>query len=340
MVKQVLVFFFCLMPAMLMAQSSITDTAKTDTTGQRDIIDIVRSVFNIKPRTQTITKKRFYFSVFPVSTTDGRSGGKALFTSTTAGFYLGDQSTTNISSISFTPYFNLKGRYGLPINSNIWFNNNDWNIHGDTRMLVYPQYTWGLGGKQPSADKFLVDYKYIRVYQSLLAKVKPYLYAGIGYALDYYTDIESQGDANLYNFTGYQYGTTANKNVFSSGVTFNLLLDSRKNSINPLPGMYANVVYRVNTRVLGSQTHWESLYLDVRKYVSITHSGPKNVLAFWTYFWTSLTPGTPYLNLPSLGWESGQRSGRGFPQSRYRGQRLAYFETEYRPARFCAVCQC
>jgi hemolysin activation/secretion protein len=54
------------------------------------------------------------------------------------------------------------------------------------------------------------------------------------------------------------------------------------------------------------------------------------VLAFWTYYWTSLTPGTPYLNLPSLGWEPYQRSGRGFQQNRYRGQRLAYFETEYR----------
>jgi len=44
---------------------------------------------------------------------------------------------------------------------------------------------------------------------------------------------------------------------------------------------------------------------------------------------TSLTPGTPYLNLPSLGWEPYQRSGRGFVQNRYRGQRLAILN-EYR----------
>jgi hypothetical protein len=68
----------------------------------------------------------------------------------------------------------------------------------------------------------------------------------------------------------------------------------------------------------------------VRKYISITHTGPKNILAFWSYYWTSLTPGTPYLNLPSIGMDPYQRSGRGIEQSRYRGQRLFYYETEFR----------
>ncbi|GAA3960003.1 hypothetical protein GCM10022210_04590 [Mucilaginibacter dorajii] len=318
-----------------MAQVSmpIADTAKrlNDTIPQRDLIDIFRSVFNVKPRkVSPLEKKKFYFSFLPISSSDGRSGGRALFTSTTAGFYLGDEATTNLSSFTFTPYFNLKGRYGLPIRSNIWLNNNQWNIIGDTRLLVYPQYTWGLGGKQPEYHKFLVNYNYVRFYQTVLKRIKPYFYAGVGYALDYYEDIESRGNDNLHNFTGYKYGTATDKDAFSSGATLNLLYDTRKNSIDPLPGVYANVSYRFNTRVLGSHTNWQSLYIDVRKYVALTNSGPKNVLAFWSFYWTSLTPGTPYLNLPSLGWEPYQRSGRGFIQNRYRGQRLAYFETEYR----------
>ncbi|MDN3584068.1 hypothetical protein [Mucilaginibacter flavus] len=319
----------------MMAQVTmpIADTAKrlNDTVPQRDLIDIFRSAFNVKPRKiSTQEKKKFYFSFLPIATSDGRSGGRALFTSTTAGFYLGDQATTNLSSFVFTPYFNLKGRYGLPIRSSLWLNDNQWNIIGDTRMLVYPQYTWGLGGKQPEHHKFLVNYNYIRFYQTVLKKIKPYFYAGVGYNLDYYVDIESRGNENLRNFSGYKYGTATDQDAFSSGATLNLLYDTRKNSIDPLPGVYANLSYRFNTRVLGSHTNWQSLYLDLRKYVSLTNSGPKNVLAFWTFYWTSLTPGTPYLNLPSLGWEPYQRSGRGFIQNRYRGQRLAYFETEYR----------
>lgn len=333
--KAFIALLFCLISYAAMAQSftPVADTTKNraDTVKQRDLIDVFRSVFSIKPRKiSAIEKKKIYFSFLPISSSDGRSGGRALFTSTTAGFYLGDLTTTNLSSFTFTPYFNLKGRYGLPIRSNIWLNNNEWNIVGDTRLLVYPQYTWGLGGNMPEDHKFLVEYNYVRFYQTVLKKIKPYFYAGVGYNLDYYVDMESQGNNNLRNFANYKYGTATNQDAFSSGATLNLLYDTRKNSIDPLPGVYANVSYRFNTRLLGSHTNWQSLYIDVRKYVSLTNSGPKNVLAFWSYYWTSLTPGTPYLNLPSLGWEPYQRSGRGFKQNRYRGQRLAYFETEYR----------
>jgi hypothetical protein len=333
-----LTLFFCLLPLIMLAQSSVSvaDTAKVvtrDTIAQRDIIDIVGSVLKIKPRkASTGERKKIYFSILPISSSpsDGRSGGRALFTSTTAGFYLGDQATTNLSSFIFTPYFNFKGRYGLPIKSNIWLQDNQWNIQGDTRVMVYPQYTWGLGGNQPKDDRFLVNYNYVRFYQTVLKRIKPYLYAGLGYNLDYYIDIESNGSNTLRDFTHYKYGTSTDKDAFSSGVTLNLLYDTRKNSINPLPGAYTNIVYRINSQGVGSHTNWQSLYIDLRKYISLTNSGPKNVLAFWAFYWTSLTRGTPYLNLPSLGWEPDQRSGRGFPQSRYRGERLAYFETEYR----------
>ncbi|MDR6944972.1 hypothetical protein [Mucilaginibacter pocheonensis] len=331
--KRGFVLFFCLFPVIVKAQN-LPDSVKIseDTViAQRDLIDIARSLFKIKPRKiSSNERKKVYFSILPISSSDGRSGGRALFTSTTAAFYLGNQETTNLSSLTFTPYFNFKGRYGLPIRSNIWLNDNQWNITGDTRVLVYPQYTWGLGGGQLESDKFLVNYNYVRFYQTVLKKIKPYFYAGLGYNLDYYMDIESNGGVSLRDFTGYKYGTSGDQDAFSSGVTLNLLYDSRKNSINPLPGAYANVVYRVNSKAIGSHTNWQSLYIDLRKYVSLTHSGPKNVLAFWSFFWTSITPGTPYLNLPSLGWEPYQRSGRGFVQNRYRGERLAYFETEYR----------
>ena len=121
---------FCFFPFIVMAQTPGADTVKvtpvnTDTVAQRDLIDVVRSVLNIKPRKISYTeKKKVYFSILPISSSDGRSGGRALFTSTTAAFYLGDPKSTDLSSFVFTPYFNLKGRYGLPIRSNIWLDDN------------------------------------------------------------------------------------------------------------------------------------------------------------------------------------------------------------------------
>jgi hypothetical protein len=55
------------------------------------------------------------------------------------------------------------------------------------------------------------------------------------------------------------------------------------------------------------------------------------MLAFWYFYWTALKSHTPYLDLPSIGWDPyQQRSGRGFQQNRYRGNGLLYFESEYR----------
>lgn len=336
MFKLLLVSAFCLLPALLIAQNDSsqlkTRHIPTDTIEKRDLIDIARSIFHISSRPiSDKEEKKFYFSVLPISSS-GAANGKTLITSTTAGFYLGDQHTTYLSSLTFAPYFNFKGRYGLPIRSSIWLNNNTYNIVGDTRMLVYPQYTWGLGGGQPKDDKFLVDYKYIRFYQSALKRITSYFFAGIGYNLDYYFNIESDDGRNstLQKFTSYQYGTQSNQNSFSAGPSVNLLYDTRNNSINPLPGWYANVIYRYNPKALGSNDNWQSLYTDVRKYVSLTNGGPKNMIAFWTYYWTTLTHGVPYLSLPSIGMDPYQRSGRGIDQNRYRGASLFYFESEYR----------
>jgi hypothetical protein len=332
MAKVLLILLFCLLPCLLMAQTPVdtTNIVDIDTTGQKDLIDIARSIVKDKPRKLSNKRKQIYFSILPISTAvPGTS--KALVTSTTAGFYLGERKTTYISSVTFAPYFNFKGRFGLPIHSSIWLPDNTWNIQGDTRFLVYPQYTWGLGGGKPEDDKVLVNYDYIRFYQSALKRITPYFYAGIGYDLDYYIDINTgNSPVDLGDFSGYKYGTAPGVNSFSSGLTLNLLYDTRQNSINPIPGVFGNLIYRYNMGLLGSDNNSESIYIDFRKYVSLTNGIMKNQLAFWTYYWTTLSSGTPYLNLPSIGNDPYQRSGRGIEQNRYRGQSLIYFESEYR----------
>lgn len=331
MVKVLLALILCWLPLALLAQDVIDPNAKIDTAGKRDIADVVKSVFNIKPPDVKSQKgKHIYFSFLPVSSAVP-GGGQALITSTTAGFYLGNRDSTYLSSVTFTPYLNFKGRFGLPLRSSVWLKNNSYNVQGDTRMLVYPQYTWGLGGNQAEDNKLLVNYKYIRFYQAALKRVTAYFYAGIGYNLDYHIDISADETNRLKSFTGYQYGAANDNNSFSSGPSLNLLYDTRNNPFNPLPGYYANLVYRYNSKAFGSNDNWQSVYLDVRKYISLSPGEKKkNVLALWGYYWTTLNNATPYLDLPSVGWDPYNRSGRGMEQNRYRGQELIYLESEYR----------
>ena len=314
--------------------STIIPENKTikDTSLQRDLIDIAKELLHIRVKDATeVRGKKVYFSLLPFSSAVPGGSGRALITSTTAGAYLGPRKTTNISSATFTPYWNFNGRFGLPLRTSIWLPDNTWTIQGDTRFLYYPQYTWGLGSTHTNDESILVDYKYLRFYQSLLKRVTPYFYAGVGYHIDYRVNIKSDDSTvNLKQYTGYPYGTGSNS--FASGFSLNLLYDTRNNSINPLPGSYANIVYRNNPRFLGSNENWQSLYIDIRKYLSLNPSKPdqQNVLAFWSYLWTVLKTGAPYLDLPSLGWDPENRSGRGIDQNRYRGETLLYMESEYR----------
>ena len=335
MLKRVLVIL-CLLPGALLAQdaSSILpqNNAVKDTARQTDLIDIAKDLFHIRPqKIREQREKKIYFSLLPISSTVPGGSGRALITSTTAATYLGPRSTTNISSATFTPYWNFQGRFGLPLRTSIWLPNNTWTIQGDTRFLVYPQYSWGLGSSHNYDERVLVDYKYIRFYQSALKRITPYFFAGAGYNLDYHFNIRSDDpNVDLKQYSGYPYGTSGNS--FSSGISLNLLYDTRNNSINPLPGAYANIVYRVNPTFLGSNNSWHSLYVDARKYVSLNPAkhNQQNVLAFWSYFWTVLSSGVPYLDLPSIGWDPYNRSGRGIDQNRYSGKTLFYLESEYR----------
>lgn len=327
---------YCFFPAILFAQDASNMIPKQstvkDTSRQTDLIDIAKELFHInpaKPRMQG--EEKVYFSILPIPGAVPGGAGRALITSTTAGSYFGPQSTTNLSTATFAPYWNLHDRFGIPLRSSIWLKDNTWNIQGDIRLLVYPQYTWGLGSSPICSNKVLVADNYIRFYQSALKRITPYFFAGGGYNLDYRNSIKSNDSTvDLKQFTGYRYGTGGNS--VSSGINLSLLYDTRNNLINPLPGSYVNIVYRVNPVFLGSNNTWHSLYADVRKYLPLNpaNKNQQNMLAFWSYFWTVFDSNAPYLDLPSIGWDAYNRSGEGIDQNRYRGKSLLYFESEYR----------
>ena len=307
------------------------DSIIRDTIPKRDAIGVIKGMFHTKSnKSPQATSKKVYYSFLPVSS-EVPGGGVALVTSTTAGFYLGERKSTSLSTVTFSPYITVAGRIGYTLRPNIWLSNDAWEIMGDIRFLYYPQYTWGLGGGTRESNKLAVNYDYARFYVTTLKKIKPYFLIGFGYQLDAHFDIDTFNDSTgLANFTGYRYGTSATENSFSSGFTVNLLYDSRRNAFNPLPGFYGNIVYRINPEFLGSTNSWQSLYIDVRRYVAFDHAR-QNMIAFWSFYWTALKSHTPYLDLPSIGWDPyQQRSGRGFQQNRYRGNRLLYFESEYR----------
>ncbi len=212
--------------------------------------------------------------------------------------------------------------------SSLWTAGNRWNLIGDWRVMRYPQSTYGLGMHTTTDNVTSMDYDYLRVYQTVLRRLAPNLYAGLGVQLDDHWNIVGRnGRGEVRAISHYRDGVRGRS--LSAGPTASVLFDSRTNAINPLRGAYLSAVFRPNRRRLGSDTNFESLLLEGRAYLRPRRRSA-NVLAFWSYNALTLGGTPPFLDLPSTGWDMYSNLGRGYIQGRFRGKNLLYLESEYR----------
>ncbi len=295
-----------------------------------DLIDVGRHflIRRAKPRNDTgnIKTGKLHASVLPAVQYTLQTGFAVSAVSNIA-FYTSNQPDANISSVLMSVNYTQKKQFFVPIQGNFWTKGNKINILTDWHFEKFPQSTYGLGGHTTVADSYTIDYTYIRMYQTFLKTIAPDLYTGLGYNLDYYWNI-NEVDPPAGIVTDFErYGLSPRS--IASGITLNLLYDTRRNSINPQPGYYANLVLRNNFSFLGSDANWQSLLIDARKYIHFP-SASKNTLAFWTYDWFNISGKPPYLNLASTASDTYLNFGRGYIQGRFRGQNLLYLESEYR----------
>ena len=298
---------------------------------QLDLVDVGRSLLKgaHTNRQDTGLQKtgKLHITALPVVGYTLQTGFAGVISSNFA-FYSSDQRQTNISSILTSITYSQYRQIIFPIQMDIWTKDNKYNIITDWRYLKYPSLTYGLGGNTSPDSGYNIDYAYLRLHQAILRKITSDLYLGLGYDLDYLWDIE-EIDPPAGKATDFQrYGF--HKTELASGVSLHFLFDSRRNQINPDGGSYASVSYRPNFTILGSDANWQSLILDLRKYIRWPGS-THNVLALWSYNWLTTGGGNPpYLLLPSTGWDAYSNTGRGYIQGRYRSRNMLYLETEYR----------
>ncbi len=299
-----------------------------DSLHQVDLADIARQVLvkNAKPRVDTSGLRDFSTHISAVPAVGySQVTQYAVVLSCNIAFYTGRKENDNISSVLTSLTYSQLKQVILPIQSNIWWKGGKYNLQTDWRLLQYPSYTYGLGTQtQNLADT--IDYSYFRMHQSLYRSIAKNLYAGLGFDLDYYWNIQqlsnppARSDFSIYGFS---------KTEFASGVSVSLLFDSRKNSINPDQGSYLNISYRPKFTFLGSDANWQSMLIEYKVYKKFP-SGTDNVFAFWSYNWLTWGGKPPYLMLPSTGWDAYVNTGRGYIQGRFRGSDMVYMEAEYR----------
>jgi hypothetical protein len=323
------------------SQDSTKNAPKPDTTAphrvkwfsgqeQVDLIDIFLSIIekHPKPRKDSAVKKpgHLYAGLLP-SAEYTLQTALAIDIVGNLAFYTSDEPNENISSIYLNGTVTQKSQILVPLQGNVWSKGNKYNLLNDWRYEIYPQETYGLGSETKASSGYNIYFDYWRFYTTLLKTVAPDFYIGLGYDLDYFYNVKEVNPPPgvITDFEKYGLHPTS----WSSGPTFNILYDGRRNSINPDPCYYASLIYRPNFTFLGSDSNWQSLQVDARAYRHFPE-GSKNIIAFWTYDVFTLQGNPPYLMLPATASDTYSNTGRGYIQDRFRGKDMLYLESEYR----------
>jgi hypothetical protein len=303
------------------------DSSKKEVPDQKDIFDVFSAIFK-KQRNEindsAVVSTKPIISVVPAIGYTLQTKLAAVISGNVV-FKVSPES--KLSSVTASATYTQNKQFFIPVLSNISTKTGRYKLIGDFRFYKYPQSTFGLGSNAPIQNEDPMDYDYIRFYETILKKVKGHFFVGAGYNIDYHWNISHKGNKNGTQSDYDTYG--ASTRSISSGITLNALFDSRDNPVNSKKGFLGSLQLRNNLQTLGSNSTWQSVIVDIRKYFTFPGQS-SNAFALWSYNAFVVTGKPPYLDLPSNGWDNYNATGRGFIQGRYRGTKMVYLESEYR----------
>jgi hypothetical protein len=266
-----------------------------------------------------------------------------------ATWYMGDPSDTKLSNFVGNFLYTTKKQWIFSSRSNIFLNGNKTILIGDWRYFITSQPTYGLGSSTPNAPsenpnqsgvwwgEQQMVFRLIRFYEAVLKRIgDSKFYLGAGYHLDVHSKIRNFQDEDVtgqLTFAHDRYNTDMGfdtERYTLSGISVNMVMENRDNSVSPYEKNFAWVQYKVNPAFLGSDQSSSILLLDYRHYINLSEKRKRNLIALWGVGNFLVSGKLPYMNLPGIGWDMFGRSGRAYAQGRFRGESMAYTEAEWR----------
>lgn len=268
-------------------------------------------------------------------------------------WYNANPDSTRISQASANVTVTEKSQVLITMKSTIMSKHDKWIWTGDWRYYFYSQSTYGLGTNAPDSASLdyginvggvdaesnpgeqPMDFRWFRLHEVGLREIRKNLYAGLGYHLDIYRNIVDKNldVANSKYTDHYQYSLRQgfDPSQYSiSGLSVNVVYDSRDNQINPYKGFYVNGQYKLNSAAFGSTRESEMVWLEVRAYKGLSKEKPRHLLGLWAFASSVVGGSAPYLTLPAANYDTRNRSARAYVQGRFRGEEMVYSELEYR----------
>jgi hypothetical protein len=301
----------------------------TTTVTQRDAMDLLAKLLHrrVEPEvTGELRRTGLEWAVLPTFSYNPVYG--AAFGALVSGAGQRGRAVDRYSQIAISANYSTEGQFQAQVRGDVFSPSGNYLNKADVRYLDTTRSTWGLGKVQPGQEEYPMSFELFRVYTTIFRRTSGPVFIGVGYHYDEFMNIvderAQQGESTP--FTEYSGGPL--DRTVASGVSLNVLGDTRDNLVNPASGYYLSASFRDYMKTLASDDNWQELWMEMRLYPRVPRLGP-HVLAFWLYSWLTFGP-APYLNLPSNGWDTYGRGARGYLQGRIRGVNQLYFETEYR----------
>ena len=330
----VLVAIVCFTPAIAFGQEQIVQPVVVDSAAwgpTRDVGDVLGQLLGRdQVATEATMKPRPGLAIVALPSIGYNPAyGGYVGIGASAGGWLGDPEQTRVSVFTLNGTYSTSKQLSIQFKSDAWVPGNRWNLKGDWRYLDTSQPTYGLGPvSEQVGGKYPMNFIMWRFYQTAYLRMGKNIYGGPGYHLNIHDQIvdERAVAGETTPFSAYSRGAVTR--TISSGLSANILIDSRDSPIYPTTGVHWNASVRGFSPTLGGDESWQDLWSDFRAYPRMGKN-PMDVLAIWVTLWTTYGP-APYLDLPAIGWDTFGKSGRGYVQGRLRAPNQIYTELEYR----------
>jgi hypothetical protein len=318
-------------PTRILPRPDSTQAVPQTTNGvpQRDVIDLLEQWLfgrRVEPLLEGEARSGLAWSILPSISYNPVYGFAIGATASGAGQF-GRGPHSRPSAISLSGNYSSKGQTQALARMETTSASGGYLIKLDFRYLDTARSTWGLGPITDMQQEYPMEYALLRTYATFYRRTSGPVYVGVGYHLDHFQDIHDkradQGEETPFRtYSGNVSSTRA------SGVSLNLLADTRDSIVNPRSGYLISGSFRTYLKDIGADRNWQEFQVSVRMYPRLP-SRSNNVLAFWLYSWLTFGPG-PYYNLPATGWDTYGRGARGYLQGRIRSANQIYLESEYR----------
>jgi outer membrane protein assembly factor BamA len=252
-------------------------------------------------------------------------------------FSKGDHSTP-ISNLEFLTVYTLNKQIITESRWEFFMPQSKWRTRGELFFNRYPDRNYGWGNKasalvveiDPDGKRDTLNYlnfnsDRLKFSPVLLRKIKPNLYLGLQYDMEYlfhYSVIPEE-----YHYINSDSVLIQSMPVTGtrSGIGLQLLYDTREYIMNPLKGSLFEVNLLNYGSYLGSDYSFTSFYADLRQYVNTFKNHTLALRAYGSARWTN--DEVPMRALSRVG---GHKFIRGYFKGTYQDYNMGAFEMEYR----------